>query len=131
VEGTSGKRLGGNGSRDGVTILVVRGKEDFLRVGAPLNNRLFVRKAESERQAISEAARLSPDLVTAQGVPGDGLQPFVKNLRDIVPQVPIFLVVDEYNHKPEKQALRCDITAVLSPKDDPSTIFANALAVCE
>jgi DNA-binding NarL/FixJ family response regulator len=122
----------GNGSRDGVTILVVRGKGDLLGSGGvPHNKKVFVTKAESERQAISEAARLHPDLVIAQGVPGEGLQPFVKNLREIVPQLPIFLVVDEYNHKTEKQALQCDITAVFSPKDDPSTILANALAVCE
>jgi DNA-binding NarL/FixJ family response regulator len=123
---------GENGSRNGVTILVVRGREDLLgNGGGPHHKKLFVTKAESEKQAISEAPRLHPDLVIAQGVPGDGLQPFVKNLRDIVPQLPIFLVVDEYNHKTEKQALQCDITAVFSPKDDPSTILANALAVCE
>jgi hypothetical protein len=55
----------------------------------------------------------------------------VKSLRNIFPQLPILLVVDEYNHRTEKQASQCNITAVFSPADDPSVVLANALAVCE
>jgi len=127
------------GRRGGVramaTILLVerdtRIRKSLREVFAASQRFTKILDAESEPQTIQEAEHLHPCLVIL-GATGcsDGLRPFVHRLREITPDVPVFMLTDAYDAKTERQALRCGITAVFSRSDGASSLVANALAVC-
>jgi DNA-binding NarL/FixJ family response regulator len=58
-----------------------------------------------------------------------GLQ-LARRLKTITPQLPIFMLTEDYTASLEKDALTCGITAVFSKLDDLAPVVANARAVC-
>jgi two-component system response regulator EvgA len=83
-------------------------------------------------EAVDLTTRLLPNLVVVDStLPRvNGLQ-LAMRIRIIMPQVPIFMLTEDYSVSTEKEALSCGITAVFSKLDDLSPVIANARAVCE
>jgi len=59
----------------------------------------------------------------------DGLQ-LAQKLKELAPDLPIFMLTADYDVNIEKEALALGITAVFSKLDDLTTLIANARAVC-
>jgi DNA-binding NarL/FixJ family response regulator len=83
-------------------------------------------------EAVDLTTRLLPNLVVVDStLPRvNGLQ-LAMRLRIIMPQLPIFMLTEDYSVSTEKEALSCGVTAVFSKLDDLSPVVANARAVCE
>jgi DNA-binding response OmpR family regulator len=75
--------------------------------------------------------RLLPNLVVLDfALPCiNGIQ-LARRLKIIIPQLPIFMLTEDYTASSEKEALSCGITAVFSKLDDLAPVVANARAVC-
>jgi CheY-like chemotaxis protein len=82
-------------------------------------------------EAVDMTTRLLPNLVVLDfALPGtSGLQ-LARRLKTITPQLPIFMLTEDYTASIEKDALTCGITAVFSKLDDLASVVANARAVC-
>jgi two-component system response regulator EvgA len=83
-------------------------------------------------EAVDLATRLLPNLVVLDSaLPRvSGLQ-LARRLKIIMPQLPIFMLTEDYTASIEKEALSCGVTAVFSKLDDLSPVVANARAVCQ
>jgi DNA-binding NarL/FixJ family response regulator len=83
-------------------------------------------------EAVDLTTRLLPNLVVVDSTfpRVNGLQ-LAMRLRIIMPQLPIFMLTEDYSVSTEKEALSCGVTAVFSKLDDLSPVIANARAVCE
>jgi DNA-binding NarL/FixJ family response regulator len=80
-------------------------------------------------QVVRDAERIFPDLVIVElRPPMDNHRRLVERLREIVPHVAIFVLVEEYDIEVEKEALAMGISAVFSGGESPEMIFANAEA---
>jgi DNA-binding NarL/FixJ family response regulator len=88
-------------------------------------------EAGNGAEAMAKAKQLLPTLAILDfSMPEmNGLQ-LARNLKTIVPELPIFMVTADYDADIEKEALSCGITAVFSKLDDLATVVANARAVC-
>ncbi len=82
-------------------------------------------------EALDKAMRLSPNLAILDFFLPDmgGLQ-LAQKLKEIKPELRIFMLTTDYSMNIEKNALSCGITAVFSKLDDLATVVANARAVC-
>jgi DNA-binding NarL/FixJ family response regulator len=58
-----------------------------------------------------------------------GLQ-LAQELRGMMPRLPIFMLIADYNIHVEKEALSMGIDAVFSKLEDLETLSENARAVC-
>lgn len=87
--------------------------------------------ARNSVEAVDMATRLLPNLVVLDfALPRiNGIQ-LARRLMNIIPQLPIFMLTEDYNASSEKEALLCGITAVFSKLDDLTPVIANARAVC-
>jgi DNA-binding NarL/FixJ family response regulator len=87
-------------------------------------------EARSGGEAISKTKQLSPKLAIVDfSMPEtNGLQ-VARELKEIAPELPIFLLTPDNYLDIEKEALSCGITAVFS-KQDMATLLANARSVC-
>jgi DNA-binding NarL/FixJ family response regulator len=83
-------------------------------------------------EAKAKTKQLLPNLVVLDfSMPEmNGLQ-LARELKVMVPELPIFLLTADYDSDIEKEALSSGITAVFSKLDDLATLVANARAVCE
>jgi DNA-binding response OmpR family regulator len=59
----------------------------------------------------------------------NGLQ-LARKLKEIAPELPIFMLTADYDADFEKKALSSGATSVFSKLDDMATLVANARAVC-
>jgi two-component system response regulator EvgA len=82
-------------------------------------------------EAVDMTTRLLPNLVVLDfALPCiNGIQ-LARRLKIIIPQLPIFMLTEDYTASSEKEALSCGITAVFSKLDDLAPVVANARAVC-
>jgi DNA-binding NarL/FixJ family response regulator len=82
-------------------------------------------------EALAKTRRQSPDLAILDSTLPDmtGLQ-LAQKLREIAPELQIFILTSDYNMKIERNALSCGITAVFSKLDDLASVVANARGVC-
>jgi two-component system response regulator YesN len=89
-------------------------------------------EAGDSTEAVDLATRLLPNLVVLDStLPHvSGLQ-LARRLKIIMPQLPIFMLTEDYTASSEKEALSCGVTAVFSKLDDLAPVVANARAVCE
>ena len=82
-------------------------------------------------EALDKTKCLSPNLAILDlSLPDVGGIQLARELMEITPELPIFMITEEYSMKIEKNALSCGITAVFSKLDDLATVVANARAVC-
>jgi DNA-binding NarL/FixJ family response regulator len=88
-------------------------------------------EARNGAEALAKTRGQSPDLAILDlSLPDmSGLQ-LAGELKEIMPELPIFLLTTDYSVKLEKQALSCGIIAVFSKLDDLAMLLANARAVC-
>lgn len=88
-------------------------------------------EARNGVEAIDKAKSLSPSLAILDfSMPEmNGLQ-LAQKLKEIVPELPIFMLTADYDSNFERKALSSGITAVFSKLDDLATLVANARAVC-
>jgi DNA-binding NarL/FixJ family response regulator len=82
-------------------------------------------------EAVKEvASSCTPDLIIlGLPLPNDTLAQFVSNLKRLVPNTHIFLLIRKCNSAVEKQALSVGITAVFSKFDDYEGLILNAEAL--
>jgi DNA-binding NarL/FixJ family response regulator len=88
-------------------------------------------EARNGSEAFAKTSRQAPDLAILDFALPDmtGLQ-LAKELKAVVPELPIFLLTTDDGVKFEKIALSCGIAAVFSKRNDLASIVANARAVC-
>lgn len=88
-------------------------------------------EARNGVEAIDKAKSLSPSLAILDfSMPEmNGLQ-LAQKLKEIVPELPIFMLTADYDANFERKALSSGISAVFSKLDDLATLVANARAVC-
>jgi two-component system response regulator YesN len=88
-------------------------------------------EARNGVEAIRGAKSRSPSLAILDfSMPVmNGLQ-LARKLKDIAPELPIFMLTADYDADFEKKALSCGVTSVFSKLDDLATLVANARAVC-
>jgi DNA-binding NarL/FixJ family response regulator len=83
-----------------------------------------------EAQVVRDAERIFPDLVILElRGPMEKHRRLVERLREIVPHVTIFVLVEEYGIEVEKAALRIGINAAFSGGESAEAILANAQMV--
>jgi DNA-binding NarL/FixJ family response regulator len=89
-------------------------------------------EARNGSEAFAKTNRQAPDLAILDFALPDmtGLQ-LAKELKAVVPELPIFLLTTDDDVKFEKIALSCGIAAVFSIRNDLGSIVANARAVCD
>jgi DNA-binding NarL/FixJ family response regulator len=82
-------------------------------------------------EAEDMTTRLLPNLVVLDFALTriNGIQ-LARRLMNIVPQLPIFMLTENYTASTEKEALSRGITAVFSKLEDLTPVVANACAVC-
>jgi DNA-binding NarL/FixJ family response regulator len=82
-------------------------------------------------EPFGEAIRLHPDLVILEleSSPREGFQA-AKALKEARPDLPIFLITNQYGVQEEKEALSSGIEAVFEMDFDCKSIMMNAYAVC-
>lgn len=125
----------GHSSRRGLAVLIVDGDAEvhlsLHRILAGCASFTLLADAKSASQALQQAQRLHPSLVILVRTAADyRLRLFIRRLRRIVPEVPVFLLIDPYDLRTEQQAFQCEVTAVFSASEDPASVLANALDVC-
>jgi two-component system response regulator EvgA len=82
-------------------------------------------------EALDMTTRLLPNLVVLDfALPRINGIELARKLKLIMPQLPIFMLTEDYTASSEKEALSCGITAVFSKLDDLTPVVANARAVC-
>jgi DNA-binding NarL/FixJ family response regulator len=82
-------------------------------------------------EALDMTTRLLPNLVVLDfALPRTNGIELARKLKIIMPQLPIFMLTEDYTASTEKEALSCGITAVFSKLDDLAPVVANARAVC-
>jgi two-component system response regulator YesN len=88
-------------------------------------------EAENGVAALDKARRLSLNLAVLDFSLPDmtGLE-LAQELKEITPELPIFVLTTDYSVNFEKSALSRGITAVFSKLDDPAMLVVNARAVC-
>jgi len=132
------KNLQRNRSRRGEsysTVLIVDDDDAFRKVLRTLfaNHSGFHICVEARNgvDAIKKAKLLAPSLAILDfSMPEmNGLQ-LTRKLRELAPEMPIFMLTADYDSGFEKKALSCGITSVFSKLDDLATLVANARAVC-
>ena len=117
------------------TVLIVDNDESFRPVLRTLLEQDggfdFCIEAGSAIEAIKRARHFLPNLVILDFCLPEmnGLQ-LAQELREIMPQLPLFLLTADRNLHVELQALSCGIDAVFSKREDLETLSANARAVC-
>jgi two-component system response regulator YesN len=117
------------------TVLLVDDDDAFRKVLRTLfDNRSgfdVCVEARNGAQAISKAKTRSPNLAILDfSMPKmNGLQ-LARKLKEIAPELPIFMLTADYDTDFEKKALSCGVTAVFSKLDDLATLVANARAIC-
>ena len=74
---------------------------------------------------------LLPDLVVleTQILPMDGFE-VAETLKLIMPEIPLFLVMEQHCLETEKEALSRGIDAVFAKEDDLTSLLMNARAIC-
>jgi DNA-binding NarL/FixJ family response regulator len=117
------------------TILIVVADIEIrksLRTAFAADRRFtFCTEAENPLQAFQEAEQAQPSLVILDlAINVENTLLLAQRLREIVPQVPIFMLTNQYNCTVEKRALSGGITAMFSRREDPGSVLANAQAVC-
>jgi DNA-binding NarL/FixJ family response regulator len=117
------------------TVLIVDDDDAFRKVLHTLfDNRSgfdVCVEARNGVEAIDKAKSLSPSLAILDfSMPEmNGLQ-LARKLKEIAPELPIFMLTADYDANFERKALSSGITAVFSKLDDLATLVANARAVC-
>jgi CheY-like chemotaxis protein len=117
------------------TVLIVGNDEPFRAVLRTLLEQGggfdFCVEAGGGTEAIDKARRLSPHLAILDFSEPEmnGFQ-LAQELREIMPQLPIFMLTAEQNLYVEREALSFGIDAVFSKIGDLETLPANARAVC-
>src|SRR5436305_14428916 len=93
---------------------------DFAVTGQASNSR-------ESRQAVANAA---PDVLILQTA---ALESFavIDEVRECLPRLPIFLVLDDFSSKVEKEALSHNVEAVFLKQDDCKSLLLNAKAITE
>jgi DNA-binding NarL/FixJ family response regulator len=88
-------------------------------------------EAGNSVEAKAKTKQLLPNLVILDfSMPEmNGLQ-LARDLKTMVPELPIFLLTADYDSDVEKEAQHSGITAVFSTLDDLATLVANARAAC-
>jgi two-component system response regulator YesN len=88
-------------------------------------------EARNGVEAIRMAKSRSPSLAIVDfSMPEmNGLQ-LARKLKEIAPELPIFMLTADYDADFEKKALSSGATSVFSKLDDMATLVANARAVC-
>ena len=88
-------------------------------------------EARNGSEAFAKTSRQAPDLAILDLTLPDmsGLQ-LAQKLREIMPELRLFILTADYSMKIERNALSWGITAVFSKLDDLASIVANARAVC-
>jgi DNA-binding NarL/FixJ family response regulator len=88
-------------------------------------------EARNGSEAFAKTRRQAPDLAILDFTLPDmsGLN-LAKELKAVVPELPIFMLTTDGSVKFEKDALSCGITAVFSKLKDLGSIVPNARAVC-
>lgn len=88
-------------------------------------------EARNGSEAFAKTSRQAPDLAILDFTLPDmsGLQ-LAQKLREIMPELRLFILTADYSMKIERNALSWGITAVFSKLDDLASIVANARAVC-
>jgi DNA-binding NarL/FixJ family response regulator len=117
------------------TILVVVSDIEIrrsLRTAFAADRRFaFCAEVENPFQAFEEAEQAQPSLVIVDlAITLENTLLLTQRLREIVPQVPIFMITNHYNCRVEKRALSGGITAMFSRRENPGSVLANARAVC-
>ncbi len=117
------------------TVLVVDDDDAFRKLLRTLfGNRsgfdVWV-EARNGVEAIKKAKSLSLSLAILDfSMPEmDGLQ-LAQKLKELAPDLPIFMLTADYDMDFEKRALASGITAVFSKLDNLATLVANARVVC-
>jgi DNA-binding NarL/FixJ family response regulator len=117
------------------TVLIVSYDTSFRKQLRALFNHgrgfdAFV-EAGNSAEAKAKTKRLLPNLVLLDfSMPEmNGLQ-LARDLKAMVPELPIFLLTADYDSDIEKDALSSGITAVFSKLDDLASLVANARAEC-
>jgi DNA-binding NarL/FixJ family response regulator len=117
------------------TVLIVDDDDAFRKVLHTLfDNRSGFGACVEARigvEAIRKAKSRLPSLAILDfSMPGmNGLQ-LARKLKEIAPELPIFMLTADYDSDFEKKALSCGITSVFSKLDDLGTLVANARAAC-
>ena len=117
------------------TVLIVGNDESFRAILRTLLEQGggfdFCVEAGGATDAIDKARRLSPHLaiVDFSHPEMNGFQ-LAQELREIMPQLPIFVLTADQNLYVEREALSFGIDAVFSKLGDLETLPANARAVC-
>jgi DNA-binding NarL/FixJ family response regulator len=117
------------------TVLIVDDDDAFRKVLQTLfDNRSgfdVCVEARNGVEAIDKAKSLSPSLAILDfSMPGMNGLLLAQKLKEIVPELPIFMLTADYDASFERKALSSGITAVFSKLDDLATLVANARAVC-
>ena len=88
-------------------------------------------EARNGVEAIDRAKSRSPSLAILDfSMPEmNGLQ-LARKLKELAPELPMFMLTADYDSDFEKKALSCGITSVFSKLDDLGTLVANARAAC-
>jgi two-component system, NarL family, response regulator DevR len=82
-------------------------------------------------EALDYLKRESPCLAILDSSLPDmsGLQ-LAQEVHTIAPQLPVFLVMNNYSMDTERKALSCGVTAVFSKLDDLGMLVTNARVLC-
>ncbi|HKV63266.1 MAG TPA: response regulator [Candidatus Acidoferrum sp.] len=87
-------------------------------------------EAENDVAALELTESLSPSLIVLDAV--EGLpKALIQELLEMVPETPIFLLMEESSVAIEKAALASGVTAVFSKLDDLEALAANARAITQ
>lgn len=88
-------------------------------------------EARNGVEALDKTRLLSPNLAILDcPLPDIGGLQLAQKLKEIMPDLRIFMLTADYSMNIEKDALSCGITAVFSKFDDLASVVANARAVC-
>ncbi len=117
------------------TVLIVSYDTSFRKQLRALFNHgrgfdAFV-EAGNSAEAKAKTKRLLPNLVLLDfSMPEMNALQLARDLKAMVPELPIFLLTADYDSDIEKDALSSGITAVFSKLNDLASLVANARAEC-
>lgn len=94
-------------------------------------NGLTLVPSRSAAQALQKTERVRPSLVIVNlSTSSKELRTLIRDLREIVPSLPVFAFVEQYDIAQEREVLLWGATAIFSWKDEPAAILANIQEAC-